>query len=97
MAVKTITIDIEAYETLRRHKRPGESFSDVIKQHFRATTGAALRTALDAITLDTSALDATDAVIAARKRSRARVAKARVGPRQLRDFERAPELRVVSS
>lgn len=32
MAVKTITIDIEAYETLVRMRKSGESFSKVIKK-----------------------------------------------------------------
>lgn len=75
MAVKTITIDIEAYETLRRRKRPNQSFSDVIKEHFRGgATGATLRAALGAIALDASTLDATDGVIADRKGSPARAA-----------------------
>lgn len=76
MAVKTITIDIEAYETLRRQKRRNQSCSDVIKEHFRGdATGATLMAALDTIALGASMLDATDGVIAARKRSLARAAK----------------------
>lgn len=35
MAVKTITIDIEAYELLSKQKLERESFSDVIKRTFR--------------------------------------------------------------
>jgi len=36
MAVKTITIDMDAYELLSQQKREKESFSDVIKRKFHA-------------------------------------------------------------
>jgi predicted CopG family antitoxin len=76
MAVKTITIDLEAYEALRRLKRPGQSFSDVIKERFRGkSTAESLLSALDAIALDSYTLDALDSTSAARKKSPARAPK----------------------
>ena len=39
MAVKTITIDMAAYELLAQQKREKESFSDVIKRRFDAKAG----------------------------------------------------------
>jgi predicted CopG family antitoxin len=73
MAVKTITIDIEAYGVLARHKRVGQSFSQVIKEHFgpQPTAGrflARLRT----IRVDPQALQAMERLVAARRREPAR-------------------------
>ncbi len=64
MAVKTITIDLDAYEALRRRKRHGQSFSDVIKEHFtHGSTGAALRSAVRGLEVHESTLDAADAIV----------------------------------
>jgi predicted CopG family antitoxin len=76
MAVKTITIDLEAYETLSRHKTPGQSFSQVIKQHFgKVRTGRDLLQAIERISFSEETLDAIEAQIAARAESEARAPK----------------------
>jgi predicted CopG family antitoxin len=64
MAVKTITIDMDAYRALKRHKGKGMSFSDVIKRHFgSSSTGSTLLRALDEARVSDSTLDAVDRLI----------------------------------
>jgi predicted CopG family antitoxin len=70
MAVKTITIDIEAYEALSRHKREGESFSQVIKARFgRRRTGRDLKELLKEVRMSEATLDLVEDVVKARRRS----------------------------
>ena len=74
MAVKTITIDLEAYDALARHKGPGMSFSHVIKAHFGARkTAGAFRHVLESVVPSERTLDAIDAVVKRRRKSPARV------------------------
>ena len=76
MAVKTITIDLEAYGLLSRFKREGQSFSQVIKEHFGTQpTVAGFRAILKTVRLGESALDAMEAQVRARRLSPARVVK----------------------
>ena len=74
MAVKTITIDMDAYELLARHKQPGQSFSVVIKKHFGPRkTAAALLRALPSLTLKEETLDQIEAQVTERRRHPARI------------------------
>ena len=38
MAAKTVALDTEAYEMLLHSKRPGETFSEVVRRKFRPAT-----------------------------------------------------------
>jgi len=69
MAVKTITIDMAAYEALAKRKRQGQSFSDVIKEHFtRGGTGRDVIEAERQFAPSEDALEAIDGVVAERQR-----------------------------
>ncbi|MFC1706429.1 antitoxin VapB family protein [Planctomycetota bacterium] len=70
MAVKTITIDMEAYSLLAADKREGESFSKVIKRRLRPLcTAAALLAKLDQLRLSEDTLDRLDHLVEARRDS----------------------------
>jgi predicted CopG family antitoxin len=76
MAVKTITIDIEAYTLLARRKREGESFSDVIKAHFGPLpTAGRFRQIIRTVRISEDALNQMEAQVRARRLHKARVIK----------------------
>jgi predicted CopG family antitoxin len=73
MAVKTITIDIEAYALLARRKADGQSFSEVIKAHFGPQpTAGRLRERVRRLRVSPSALDAMERQVRARAANPAR-------------------------
>jgi len=68
MAVKTITIDIEAYELLSKARTGSESFSKVIK-HILGPAGKdaqSLLAGLDAFRISEPVLDALERVVTSR-------------------------------
>ena len=77
MAVKTITIDIEAYERLANLKREGQSFSQVIKEHFPAkrSTGRDLLEAIHRADFSDEFVEIMDEIVADRRKSPARAPK----------------------
>jgi len=68
MATKTISLDEEAYERLKAHKREGESFSEVVKR----IAGERSWTEVAGILSDTEAEDLERVIENGRERSRER-------------------------
>jgi predicted CopG family antitoxin len=76
MAVKTITIDLEAYTLLSRHKRDGASFSEVIKAHFRPQpTAGRFLAHVRTIRVGDETLDVVERIVRGRKREPARASR----------------------
>lgn len=76
MAVKTITIDMEAYTLLSRHKEGGRSFSQVIKHHFGPQpTAGRFASLIRSIQMSEAAVDAMDQQVKNRRKDMARAVK----------------------
>ena len=72
MAVKTITIDTEAYEILAAEKNVNESFSKVIKRRLRpSSTAATLLAHLNEICLSEDSLRHVEKLVKERRKSMA--------------------------
>jgi predicted CopG family antitoxin len=73
MPVKTITIDMEAYDLLAAEKRGSESFSRIIKRKFRrASSAKVLLERLDDVCLSEGTLKSLDKIKRARAKSPAK-------------------------
>ncbi len=73
MAVKTITIDLEAYEILARRKRAGQSFSQVIKERLGGTRkGSDLRAVMSRVRMSPDALNSIERQVRRRRTQLAR-------------------------
>ena len=70
MAVKTITIDMEAYDLLAAEKRGKESFSQVIKRRLRKErTARGLLERLDEVCLKAATLEQIEKIVSLRGES----------------------------
>ena len=73
MAVKTITIDLEAYSLLASRKREGQSFSAVIKESLKGkATANDLLQVLSSLKLQEDTLNHLDEQVARRRKDPAK-------------------------
>ena len=73
MAVKTITIDLEAYSLLASRKREGQSFSAVIKENLKGkATAKDLLHVLSSLKIQDDTLDRLDDQVARRRKNPAK-------------------------
>lgn len=68
MFAKTIRLDREAFDLLSRRKKKGQSYSEVIKEHFGPrSTGQDLRRAIQEADISEETLDLIEEQVEARR------------------------------